>query len=361
MSPYDWNQSSTPGSSFACNYRKCSVKQQTLISWVKKTHVQASDIKFLRIQTSTQFFHTFSLSKSDLGFQRPTWRQTTLGFPGKVLYCCWFRNPLRKTTVVYKILLKTVIFSVLLLEKELDFRNINSFFCLGRLRESTMWRHEDVGKQKRASPQNKLNCEKREGNNFHYFGSAFNPVFLFNPRNCQGVRLKMLEHHCATHFQIGLFQMQQFGGVHRTIFSFAQGSLMHKHKLCCGFGGRSLLDKRLLRDFYRLGCKKKNLSIMGDWCRISSINCMISQILWPSPKLSWPPTPQQGHDTGITSYIYTDSKCFVPSLNNNIASKRCCSFSIIFQSQSNKNCESLQPKKELLQSLSDSVNQICST
>jgi len=38
---------------------------------------------------------------------------------------------------------------------------------------------------------------------------------------------------------------------------------MHKQKLCCGFGGRSLLNKRLLRDFYRLGCKK-TLSIMGD-------------------------------------------------------------------------------------------------
>ena len=58
-----------------------------------------------------------------------------------------------------------------------------------------------------------------------------------------------------------------------------------------------------------------------DWCRISSINCMISQILWTSPKLSWPPTPRQGHDTGITSYIYTDSKWFVPSLNKNICIK----------------------------------------
>ena len=133
MSPYDWNQSSTPGSSFACNYRKCSVKQQTLISWVKKTHVQASDIKFLRIQTSTQFFHTFSLSKSDLGFQRPTWRQTTLGFPGKVLYCCWFRNPLRKTTVVYKILLKTVIFSRIVAGKGAGFQKHQQFFLSGAI------------------------------------------------------------------------------------------------------------------------------------------------------------------------------------------------------------------------------------
>lgn len=69
MSPYDWNQSSTPGSSFACNYRKCSVKQQTLISWVLKKTCSSIRYKVQSYKRLQFLSHIFSLQ---IGSRFPT-------------------------------------------------------------------------------------------------------------------------------------------------------------------------------------------------------------------------------------------------------------------------------------------------